>query len=616
MRGRHIAAVAAAAAAVTLAGASASPAVTVTVDAGASRATATVSPEFLSFGIDASQMLTRGGGTPFDFTRARLRRLTAPLSPALIRFSGTKIDSTNIDLTGADPPVIPPGYKYGITRAEWDAANGFAKDLGLGVVLGLNDGPGPRTASGAWDPMSATALLTYAAAHGFPVRATSFGNEPNIAYYGAGLPSSYSAADYAGDATQAAALSRRLLPHALVIGPGSFFSEGAERPLNGLVLGPDTSDIMPAAKGLYDAVSYHSYPAFADTCALPIRPVLPADTLSAEFLDRVNGPLAYMSGLRDANDPGRPLWVDESGSAACGGVVGFSDRFAASFYYLNFLGTLARSGVQVAIRWTLSGPPSQPYSLIDDSTLTPRPDYWAAVLWHRLMGRTVLAPRAVGAPSPTLRTFAACTPGTRGGVTTLALNTDRTGPAQLRLAGAGAQGARAYVVTGALDSAQPLLNGTPLTVAADGSVPALSPVAVSGGALTIPAASYAFVTAPLAASRPCHARVTRVGLRVPRQRLATVKRTRSILAFCRLRAAGTCTVTARGPLGRRRVPVILGSATISSRRSGLRLVRIGLSGVAVDRLVSAHDPVRVGIHALGVSPGRTASRRARRITLR
>ena len=45
-----------------------------------------------------------------------------------------------------------------------------------------------------------------------------------------------------------------------------------------------------------------------------------------------------MGGLRNTHSPGRALWVDEFGNTACGGVTGYSNTFAASFYYLNALG--------------------------------------------------------------------------------------------------------------------------------------------------------------------------------------------------------------------------------------------------------------------------------------
>ncbi len=567
------------------------PSGTPVLDASASTQAATVSPDFLSFGIDASQLLTRNGGQPFDFTRPALRNLTRPLSPAYIRFSGTKIDQTYVDLSGADPPTIPTGYLYGITRDEWDRANAFAQDLGLGVVAGVNGGPGPRAADGTWDPTAGRALLQYSADHGFPIVATSFGNEPNITYYGSGLPSTYDAQQYATDEQAFAAISRQILPAAKVIGPGSFFSTGAEKPLNGATLGPDTTDIMGLLSGAYDAVSYHSYPAFASTCAAPLTPTLPDDPLSAEFLDRPGGPLATMTSLRNQDDPGKPLWVDEASSVACGGVVGYSDRFAASFYYLSFLGTLARGGVQVAIRWTLAGPPSQPYSLIDNATLTPRPDYWAAVLWKKLMGTTVLTP-AVTAPPPTLRTYAQCTPGSTGGVTAVALNTSRTAPQTLTISGTGASGASAYVVTGDLAGTDVALNGQVLVAGADGSIPALTPVPVVGGAVTLPPASYAFVTEPLAAAAACGAIPAVPKLSAPKQKLRTVARRHQLAARCALPSAGLCTVVATVPAAtarRLRLTVTKGAKVLTLATAA---TPVGASGAATVRLRLARRAAR------------------------
>jgi hypothetical protein len=41
------------------------------------------------------------------------------------------------------------------------------------------------------------------------------------------------------------------------------------------------------------------------------------------------------------------------------------------------------------------------YGLLDEATFTPQPNYWAALLWHRTMGATVLD--AGPAPSPSVR---------------------------------------------------------------------------------------------------------------------------------------------------------------------------------------------------------------------
>ena len=79
---------------------------------------------------------------------------------------------------------------------------------------------------------------------------------------------------------------------------------------------------------------------------------------------------------------------------------------------------LDKRGVKVVLHNTLA---ASDYGLLDPDTLTPRPNYWAAVMWKRTMGPTVLAPPA--SPSPELRLYAHCLPGKPGGVGLVALNT-------------------------------------------------------------------------------------------------------------------------------------------------------------------------------------------------
>ncbi len=479
------------------------PALAASLDAGRSRVAGTVDRKFVSFGVDISALTDRTSGAPFDFTRPRLSRLVRALGPAYIRFSGTKIDQTYYDPTGVLGPNPPGAYKFVLGAREWDAANRFAAANGLRVIVGVNAGPGPRNADSTWNPDNARALLGRAATIGLPTAVVSFGNEPNLTVYGASNPVGYSAEDYLRDVKAFLSLRAQAAPRSTFIGPGSFFTTGAERPILNIAFGPDTSAIMPLTGRLYDAVSYHHYPAFGNTATCAgIQPRPPTDPLAAEYLDRVRGSLAYMRTLRDANAPRRPLWVDEFGNTACGGVIGYSNTLAASFYYLNALGTMARGGVHVATRWTISG--SQPYALIDNATLTPRPDYWAALLWKRLMGTTVLEPAASNTPG-SLRVFSSCTPGVRGGVTTLALNTDPAAPATLRLDGPGARGAGVHAVTGDLTGEQVALNGGPLELTTAGELPALSPAPVRRGTVTVAPAAYAFITEPRAGAPACGA---------------------------------------------------------------------------------------------------------------
>jgi len=78
--------------------------------------------------------------------------------------------------------------------------------------------------------------------------------------------------------------------------------------------------------------------------------------------------------------------------------------------YVHQLGSLARIGVQAVMHNTLA---ASDYGLIDEATLAPRPNYWSAVLWRRLMGSTVL--EAAAPRCPTEYVYAHCLTGHKGG---------------------------------------------------------------------------------------------------------------------------------------------------------------------------------------------------------
>jgi hypothetical protein len=188
------------------------------------------------------------------------------------------------------------------------------------------------------------------------------------------------------------------------------------------------------------------------------------------------------------------MWLSETGQAACGG-----DRWAStyldSFRYLDQLGRLARRGVKVVMHNTLA---ASDYGLIDEKTLTPRPDYWAAVLWHDTMGTTVLDPGV--APSNSVHLYAQCMKDRPGGVSVLALNLSRTDNQLLRIP----DKAMRYTMT-ALDllSHTVQLNGNELTLSAGGDVPTLKGIPASKGEVHLPAVSITFLTFAGAGNPSC-----------------------------------------------------------------------------------------------------------------
>ena len=488
------------------------------VEAKTGRAAATVGPRYMSIAVDIDQVVggefwNPDGGPPaevelppYDFDRPALVRLTRALlrgRPAYLRLSGTGANKTYYDLSKHPVTEPPPGYQRVLTKAQWDGAMKFAERLGMKVWAGINTGPGPRDSAYRWLPDNAREFLRYNVKKGYPLAVVEYGNEPNM--FGiSGIPSSYNAADYARDSIEFKALVEDVAPKLKLVGPGTFLTpadpDGEEGV--GTALGPIAADILPLLpRRFYDAMNYHYYNGLSTR--LPFGPHIPDDPLDPAWLtDQVVRSARYMQGLGERYQPGAPLWLGETSTAAGGGQIGYSDRFIASFYHLNELGTLGRLGVSVLVRQTLQG---SNYGLLDATTGVPDPDYWATLLWERLIGREQLNVKAPDSPE-TLKLFGACsTGGPAGGVTLLALNLSRDGSETLRLKGPGGAGARAFVVTAPdLYGTEVMLNGRELRASKQGRIKTdLAPKPVRGRSLTLPPTSYAFVREPRAGARAC-----------------------------------------------------------------------------------------------------------------
>lgn len=277
---------------------------------------------------------------------------------------------------------------------------------------------GTRGADGYWTSDQAKAFVGYTKSIGGNIAAAEFMNEPTFPGPGR-APSGYDASRFATDAKLFAAFLRRESSNTLFLGPGGV-GEGV--PLMGpgvkmKVLGSE--EVMKATGPLFDAFSYHFYGTVSRRC---MGNLTLEKALTAEWLDRTDIAETFYADLRNRYLPGKSLWLSETGESACGGDP-FASQFIDTFRYLNQLGLLAQKGVQVVMHNTLA---SSDYGLLNEDTLEPRPDYWAAVLWKRTMGDVVLEPGVE--KTPNLRVYAACAAGTTGAVALLALNTDLEHP--------------------------------------------------------------------------------------------------------------------------------------------------------------------------------------------
>jgi hypothetical protein len=432
---------------------------------------------------------------PIDLSSARLRKLAAALGPAYLRVSGTWQNSTYFQDSDAPAPPTPPrGFNGVLTRQQWKGVVDFSHAADAKIISSFAASAGTRDASGIWTPDQANQFLAYTSSISGSIAAAEYMNEPTFAEMG-GAPHGYDAAAYARDIAVFLLFIREAAPDMIVLGPGGVGEGMALAPTAMHLVKSD--DIMRATGPVFDAFSYHFYGTISSRCAASLGPsagTTPEAALSAEWLDRTNTVEAFYAGLRDRFLPGKPIWLTETGQAACGGDR-WASTFIDSFRYLNQLGTLAQRGVQVVAHNTLA---ASDYGLLDEKTFAPRPNYWAALLWRKLMGTTVLKPG--DSPAPDLRLYAQCLRNTPGGVALLAINTSRTAPLSLEVPTA----AERYTLTAQklLDTTV-ALNGTELKLGASDALPPLIATPTRAGTLTFAPASITFLAIPKANNRSC-----------------------------------------------------------------------------------------------------------------
>lgn len=459
-------------------------------------------PASVPAGMDPSLYRYR---PPINLSNAKLRRLAAALGPAYVRVSGTWANSTYFHNSDSPAPDKPPaGFGGVLTRKQWKGVLDFSKAVDAQLVTSFAVSTGVRDASGVWTPVEAKKILDFTHSQGGSIAAAEMFNEPTFASI-SNVPKGYNAESYGRDYKAFHAFISKAAPKMTILGPGSIGELGfsSAPPIQLTML--KTTDMLNAAgtAGL-DGFSYHFYGKVSQRCLRPGQPSKETvDTaLTDDWLSRTVRDEQFYSKLRDQYLPGKPLWLTETGEAACGGDP-WASTFIDTFRYLNQLGALAKRGVQAVQHNTLA---ASDYALLDEDTYDPRPDYWAALLWHRLMGTTVLDADPKATPSGTPSTqglylYAHCLRNHPGGVALLAINADRDASHQITLPIASER----YVLTSDnLTSSQIALNGVDLKLDGKGNLPALTGTPTPAGQATLPPASigfFAFVKADNPACR-------------------------------------------------------------------------------------------------------------------
>jgi hypothetical protein len=446
---------------------------------------------FTPAGIDPNLYRYRA---PIDLSNPRLRKLAAALSPAYARVSGTWANSAYFqDSDKPAPANAPTGFSGVLTRKEWKGVIDFSHAVRAEVVTSVATGPGPRDTQGVWTSDQARHLFDYTKSIGGKIAAAEFMNEPTYAAMG-GAPKGYDAASYGRDVAAFRTFLRKTAPDTLFLGPGSVGEGPFAMPMGGGVL--NSEDLLHATGPVFDVFSYHLYAAASQRCANigASSQTTPAEALSNDWLSRSEKIGAFYADLRDRFEPGKSLWITETADAACGGNP-WASTFLDTFRYLIQHASLAQRGVKVIMHNTLA---SSGYGLLDENTFTPRPNYWAALLWRRLMGATVLDPHT--SPIPNVHVYAHCLPNHPGGVTLLVINADRQQVHEITLP----SDAERYTLTAKqLQDKSVELNGKTLELTSDSDIPEFVGQRTRAGRISFAPASITFLAIPNANNSRC-----------------------------------------------------------------------------------------------------------------
>ena len=429
---------------------------------------------------------------PIDLSNPRLRKLAAALGPAYVRVSGTWANSVYFEGSDGAREKPPAGFSGVLTRKEWNGVIDFVHAVNGELATSFATSVGTRDGQGVWTPKQASAWLAYIKSVGGRIAAAEFMNEPTYAAMG-GAPKSYNAADYAKDVAVFKPWLKQNSPGTIFLGPGSVGEGPFAIAMGGML---HSEDLLRATGQVYDVFSYHLYAAASERCAriAEIGQTTAAAALSPEWLSRPEKINEYYANLRNRFEAAKPLWITETADAACGGNR-WASAFLDSFRYLVEHAGLARRGVKVIMHNTLA---ASDYGLLNQNTFEPRPNYWASLLWHNLMGTTVLDPQVSAAPN--IYIYAQCLVRRPGGVTLLVINADRHLSFALNMP----TGSVRYTLTAKrLEDTTVELNAKPLHLTRRGDLPQFGGETVKAGRVSFAPTSITFLSIADAGNTNC-----------------------------------------------------------------------------------------------------------------
>ena len=319
---------------------------------------------------------------PVNLYEKKLRNLAAALGPAYVRVSGTW--ANDVYFQNNDEPIfskVPAGFNNVLTRAQWKGVIDYCKAVGAKLVTSFAISDGMHDANGNYKIDQVKELIDYTRSIGGEIAAAEMFNEPTFASHG-NAPKGYNAQNYANDFAVFKKFVQSYYPKMLIEGPGAV-GEGGALGTSAISFDIATDDIMQKlTERPFDVYAYHFYGGVSKRCG---GNQTAESVLNEKWLSKTETALEFYKKSKDKYTPEAPIWLNETAEAACGGDP-LASTYADVFRYLEQLGRLAKNGVQSVMHNTLC---RSEYALLEPDTHNPRPNYWAALLWSKLMGADV-----------------------------------------------------------------------------------------------------------------------------------------------------------------------------------------------------------------------------------
>lgn len=334
--------------------------------------------------------------------------------------------------------------------------------------------------------------------YGVPIDAAEFANEPNM-MEDTGFPKGYTPADYRRDQDLFFKWVRANYPECILVGPSttggdniSFGKGDLGQKAGGIeqiaLQTCDCADLMDGTEEPLDVFSYHYYNGVSERLAsvMPSGHWLAEEANSEPYLDTALKYARTYVPMRDKYCPGGEMWVTESGDAGGGGDT-WASTYLDVLRTLNELGGFASITNGVIFHNTLA---SSDYGFLAREVFDPRPNYFAVLLWNRLMGTVVYdsgEPIREGA-----HVYVHSRKDGKEGVVYLVINNSLTEATTVSLP----REAQRYTLAGEggnIRAGVMTLNGSPLALGDGNALPALEPVKQSAGTVELAPGTCTFL---------------------------------------------------------------------------------------------------------------------------